>query len=93
MKPELSVKYSTILLILLILPVYVDQLNGFMSAELHVDISLSQLVKSIYTAVMVMLLFQYSRQNFFVFSIISLILFLPVLSNVFFSSREDAMAV
>lgn len=79
-----AVKYKTILLLLLILPVYVDQLNGFMTSELGITLSLSQLVKSAYTLVMIVLLYRYTRANFLVFFLLSLILFLPILVNVFF---------
>ncbi|HQN71863.1 MAG TPA: O-antigen ligase family protein [bacterium] len=80
---DIRIKTENILLFLFLLPVIIDQLNGFMQVELGISFSISQLLKTIYLLLSFILLAKLNRKKLIFILIFILILLVPIILNIF----------
>ncbi|RAJ10519.1 O-antigen ligase-like membrane protein [Chitinophaga skermanii] len=66
----------------------IDQLNGFLITKLGITISISQMLKSIYLLGMLAYVMVVDRHKFLVLLGFTLVVFLPILSNLLFYSKR-----
>jgi hypothetical protein len=80
---DIRIKTENILLFLFLLPVIIDQLNGFMQAEMGIAFSISQILKTVYLLLSFVFLAKLNRKYLLLVMIFISILSAPLFINVF----------
>ena len=80
---DIRIKKENILFFVAILPVIVDQLNGFMQFEMGISFSISQVVKTAYLMISFVFLAKFNRKYLIFILIFILILSVPIIMNLF----------
>ena len=81
---------STFLFLLIFIPVMSDQITGYMQQELEMNLSVSQIVKGIYTAIFIFYLLIYRPENFIIISLFFITFILNIATSLIHSYNWSA---
>lgn len=80
---DVKIKKKSLLILMVLLPVIIDQMNGFMQAEMGISFSISQILKTGYLLLAFLFLVKLNRSYFMLMLGFIFILSIPVIINIF----------